>query len=162
MCYTLRCLVNFKDKFVYLITANGPYRYSLAEDKWEELPWWSMDGFPSACSLGDKVYVLYHVSRTIQVLHNPGAPVFSQEMRWETIYAPKDVPIPGYSPAFAPLNSTEIVIAGGVSKDRTTVVGNIVTFNATTCEFNVASRDTFECQDNKSANVCEDIIVAIV
>ena len=47
---------NFKDKFVFLFTNIGPYRYSLAEDKWEELPgtYFSF----GACSLGDKVYVL--------------------------------------------------------------------------------------------------------
>ena len=31
-------LANFKDEFVFLISTRGSYRYSLAEDKWDELP----------------------------------------------------------------------------------------------------------------------------
>ena len=76
-----------------------------------------IDGYHSACSLGDKVYVLDLGSHAIKVLHNPGAPVSSQEMHWQDIKVPGDVPIPRYHPAFTPLNSTEIVIAGGKDKD---------------------------------------------
>ena len=52
-------LANFKDEFVFFISDKGSYRYSLTEDKWEELPRITTDRFPSlsACSLGDKVYV---------------------------------------------------------------------------------------------------------
>ena len=74
-----------------------------------------IDRFPSACSLGDKVYVLNLDSRAIKVLHNPGAPV--SRSRWQDIEVPRDVPIPRFDPAFVPLNSTEIVIAGGVDKN---------------------------------------------
>ena len=54
----LFCLANFKDEFVFLINNEGSYRYSLANHRLEELPWIPMKYDPSACSLGDKVYVL--------------------------------------------------------------------------------------------------------
>ena len=110
-CY---CPVNFKDEFVFLFTDEGSYRYSLAEDKCEELPWMTIEYELSACSLGDKVCVLFPKNRFIKVVHNPDAPVSSQEMHWQEIEVPGDVPIPYIYPAFAPLNSTEIVIAGGL------------------------------------------------
>ena len=50
--------------------------------------------YPSACSLGDKVYVLDLEKRAINVLHNPDAPVSSKEMHWQEIGVPGDVPIP--------------------------------------------------------------------
>ena len=59
--------------------------------------------------------MLTHARRAIKVLHNAGAPVSSQEIRWQDIEVPEDVPIPDHSPVFAPLNSTEIVIAGGMN-----------------------------------------------
>ena len=31
------CLANFKDEFVFLFSKLGIFRYSLTEDKWEEL-----------------------------------------------------------------------------------------------------------------------------
>ena len=161
--YSFFGLANFKDEFVFLLTNKGSYRYSLAEDKWEELHKTPFDSLLSACSLGDKAYVLDHKSRTIKVLHNPDDPISSQEMHWQDIKVPGDVLIPHYDPAFAPLNSTEIVIAGG--GDRTgKFVGDIVTFNTTTCEFKseVANRDPFICNNNLSANVCKNTIIAIV
>ena len=51
-------LANFKDEFVFFFSTKGSNRYSLAEDKWEELPMIPIDLYSSACSLGDKVYVL--------------------------------------------------------------------------------------------------------
>ena len=104
--------------------------------------------YSKACSLGDKVYVLCLESRAIKVLHNPDAPVSSQEMHWQDIEVPGDVPI-SLDSAFAPLNSTEIVIAGGTDENGT-YVGDIVTFDTTTCEFKieVACRDTFSCYAN--------------
>ena len=71
------CLVNFKDEFMFHITAEGSYRYSLAEHKWEELSRIPIESLVIACSLGDKVYVLSPGSQTIKVLHNPDAPVSS-------------------------------------------------------------------------------------
>ena len=73
-------------------------------------------------------------SRAIKVLHNPDAPVSSQEMHWQDIKVPGDVPIPHYYPAFAPLNSTEIVIAGGWYENKKEI-RHIVTFDTTTFEF---------------------------
>ena len=105
-------LANFKDEFVFLLTNERLRRYSLAEDKWEELPMMPKDEYYKACSLEDKVYLLSLTNRIIEVLHNPDAPVSSQEMHWQEIEVPGDVPIPLYDLAFAPLNSTEIVIAG--------------------------------------------------
>ena len=107
-------LASFKDEFVFLFSTEGFNRYSLAEDKWGELPRIRLGSDPYACSLGDKVYVFYPTERAIKVLHNFGAPVSSQEIQWQEIRVPGDVPIPSYLPAFAPLNSTEIVIAGGM------------------------------------------------
>ena len=86
-------LANFRDKFVFHFSTEGSYRYSLAEDKWEELPRIPIDGLLSACSLGDKVYVLCQESRAIKVLNNPDAPVSSQEMHWQDIEVPGDVSI---------------------------------------------------------------------
>ena len=76
---------------------------------------------------------------------------------------PGDVPIPWDNPVFASLNSTEIVIAGGWDRNNKTV-GNIVTFNTTTCEFKreVLTKDGFICNENWSVNVCENTIIAIV
>ena len=98
---------------MFLFSNGGSHRYSFVEDKWEELPRIPFDRIHSACSLGDKVYVLDNIRRTIKVLHNLGAPVSSQEMHWQYIEVPGDVPIPHYGPLFAPLNSTEIIITGG-------------------------------------------------
>ena len=109
LCYSL---AHFKDEFVFLISTEGFHRYSLTEDKCEKFPRIPIYGNHSACSLGDKVYVLDHVRRVIKVLHDPDAPVSSQEMFWQDIEVPGDVPY--RSSAFAPLNSTEIVIAGGM------------------------------------------------
>ena len=76
---------------------------------------------------------------------------------------PADVPIPCYDPAFVPLNSTEIVIAGGKDKNRN-IVGDIVTFDTTTCEFKkeIVNKVPFTCVLNRSANVCENTIIALV
>ena len=135
---------------MFLLLIEGFYRFSLAEDKWEELPRNRFDWHLSACSLGDKVYVLDPIRRAIDVLYNPDAPVSSQEMHWQEIEVPGDVPIPRYHPVFAPLNSTEIVIARGGDEDWEPV-GDILTFDTTTCEFNreVASRDSYYiCENN--------------
>ena len=134
---------------MFLFSNGGSYRYSLAEDKWEELPIIQNDLCCSACSLGDKVYVLDPESRAIKVLHNPDAPVSSQEMHWQEIEVPGDIPIPIYSFAFAQLNSTEIVIAGGLNKNFRPV-GDIITFDTTTCEFKreVANKDAYTCELN--------------
>ena len=131
---------------MFLFSNKDSNRYSLAEDKWEELPIITTGDYPSACSLGNKVYVLDSESRAIKVLHNPDAPVSSQEMRWRGVRVPGGVLLPFYSPAFAPLNSTEIVIAGGLDK-KGKIVGDIVTFDTTTYEFKreVANRDSYEC-----------------
>ena len=77
-------LANFKDEFVFLFSNDNYYRYSLAKDKWEELPEIPIYRCTSACSLGDKVYVLGFRRRpsAINVLHIPDAPVSSQEMHW--------------------------------------------------------------------------------
>ena len=91
-------LANVKDKFVILISNVGSHRYSLAEDKWEELPIIQQYRDLSACSLGDKVYVLDHAKRAIKVLHNPDAPVSSQKMHWQEIEVPRDIPIPRHYP----------------------------------------------------------------
>ena len=99
-------LANFRDKFVFVITNEGSNRYSLAEDKWEKLPRIRIYDQLSACSLGDKVYVLDPARRVIKVLHNPDAPASSQEIHWQDVVVPGDVPIPRYYHAFAPLNST--------------------------------------------------------
>ena len=160
------CLANFKDKFVFLFSDKDPYRYSLAEDKQEKLPMIPIDTYPrhpSACSLGDKVYVLDQKSRSIKVLHNPDASVSSEEMHQQEIEMPGDIPIPCYDLAFAPLNSTEIVIAGGMDK-YFRMVGDIVIFDTTTCEFKkeVVNKLPFKCINNQSANVCENTIIAIV
>ena len=116
-CLLSYCLANFQDEFVFLFSTEGFHRYSLAEDKWEELPRILNIFNPRACSLGDKVYVLTPKTRgcAINVLHNAGAPVSSQEIRWQDIEVLGDVPIPDRSSVFAPLNSTEIVIAGGMN-----------------------------------------------
>ena len=106
-------LASFTDEFVFFISTEVSNRYSLAEDKWEELPMIRLDGHLSACSLGDKVYVLHLGSRAIKVFHNPDSPVSLQKMHWQEIKVPLDFPISCYYPAFATLNSTEIVIAGG-------------------------------------------------
>ena len=143
-------LVNFKDKFVFLFSNEFYYRYSLAEeDKLEDLPRITTGDYPSACSLADKVYVLDPESHVIKVLHNPGAPVSSQEMLWQKIRVPKNVPIPDYHPAFAPLNSNEIAIVGGKDKNGT-LVRDIETFDTTTCEFKreVANIHLFMCFNN--------------
>ena len=75
---------------------------------------------------------------------------------------PRDVPIP-HNSAFAPLNSTEIIIAWGMDYSLN-VVEDILTFDTTTCEFKkeIVDRDPFWCHDNRSANVCENTIIAIV
>ena len=159
----VNCMANFKDEFVFLLSDKGSYRYYLTEDKWEELPRSQMETMISACSFGDKVYVLDIGVHAIKVLHNPDAPVSSQEMHWQDIQVPGDVPIPCYDPAFAPLNSTEIVIAGGLDEDYKTVE-NILTFDTITCEFKkeVVDRDPFFCLNNMSANVSDNTIIAIV
>ena len=162
--YLRVCLVNFKDEFLILITNRGSIRYSLAEHKWEELPMIPYQKeFCEACSTGDKVYVLCTRNCTIKVLHNPGAPVSSQELLWQDIEMPKDNPIPRYSPTFVPLNSTEIVIAGGMDTNYKEV-RDIVIFDTTTCEFKKEAVNTFsfECYLNQSANFCENTIVALV
>ena len=63
-----------------------------------------------------------------------------------------------YNFNFVPLNSTEIVIVGGGS------VGHIVTFDTITCEFKkeLIYRNELESFSNRSANVCENSIVALV
>ena len=43
-------------------------------------------------------------------------------MHWQEIEVPGNVPIPSYHSAFAPLNLTEIVIAGGTDKNNKMVV----------------------------------------
>ena len=128
------CLANFKDEFVFLFTTEGSYRCSLAKDKWEELPISRREGGFSACSLGDKVYVFTPADDAIEVLHNPDALVSSQEMHWQVIELPLDVQIPCSYFGFAPLNSTEIVIAGGMDRNRSKFK-DIMTFDTTTCEF---------------------------
>ena len=141
-------LANFKDEFVFLFSNRDSNRYSFAEDKWEELPRIPLGRRLSACSLGDKVYVLDHECQAIQVLHNPDAPVSSQELHWQEIEVPRDVPISESFAfhVFAPLNSTEIVIAGGrnMKGER---FGDILTFDTTTCEFKkeVTNRNVFNC-----------------
>ena len=87
-------LTNFRNKFVFLNLGRVYYRYSLTEHKWEELPRIPSENHLSACSLGDKVYVLDLEKRAINVLHNPDAPVSSKEMHWQEIGVPGDVPIP--------------------------------------------------------------------
>ena len=155
------CLVNFKDKFVILFGNSGSLRYSPAEDKWEDLPSISTENnadsacsfgknnASSACSLGDKFYVLFTESRIIKVLHNPDAPVSSQQMHWQKIEVPGDIPIPLFSPVFTPLNSTEIVITGGAGKGGSKVE-DILIFDTTTCEFKkeVVNTDGFMCYSN--------------
>ena len=121
-------------------------------------------GYPHACSLGDKVYVLDPASRTtIKVLQNPSAPVSSQEIHWQDIEVPRDVPIPRSSPVFAPLNSTEIVIIE-VAYKSSRHCKDIITFDTTTCEFKkeVACLDNFRYTSNRSANFCKNTIVALV
>ena len=115
-----------------------------------------------ACSLGDKVYVV-NPGIDIQVLHNPDAPVSSQEMHWQDIKVPKNVPISRFSHAFALLNQTEIVIAGGFNIDDKDV-GDIATFDTTTCEFKreVFNTVPFMCYQNQYASVCENTIIALV
>ena len=81
-------LANFKDEFVFLFTYERPRRYSLAEEKWEELPMRPKDEYRGTCSLGDKVYLLSLKNRIIEVLHNPDAPVSSQEMHLQEIKVP--------------------------------------------------------------------------
>ena len=112
--YSNYALANFKDEFVFLFTKEVYGRYSLAENKWEELPIIPKES-RSACSLGDKVYLLSLINRIIEVLHNPDAPVSSQEMNLQEIKVPGIVPLPYHNPVFAPLNSTEIVIAGSIN-----------------------------------------------
>ena len=160
-CDRHRCLANFKDKFVFLFQGKESHRYSLAEDKWEKLPIIPHDPFPSACSLGDKVYVLIPESRAIKVLHNPSAPVSSQEMHWQDIEVPSDTAFS--NSAFTPLNSAEIAISGGF--DLNYYWGrDISTFDTTTCEFKkvVVGKDEYTFPDNKSANFSENTIVASV
>ena len=81
------------------------------------------------------------------VLLNPGAPVSS--LNWEEIEVPGDVPIPCYDYAFAPLNSTEIIIAGGMDENWETF-GDILTLDTITCELKreVVDKDPFYCPYN--------------
>ena len=102
------CLANFQDQFVFIIVMQGaPRRYSLAEDRWEEVPSMLDDEVflldASACCspLGDKVYVFYcpqdenscQAKNHIAILHNAGASIsssFPQEgmMHWQMIEVP--------------------------------------------------------------------------
>ena len=101
-------------------------------------------------------------NRAIKVLHNPDAPVSSQRLHWQEIEVPGDVPIARYIPAFAPLNSTQIVIAGG-SDENHNLINEIVTFDTITCDFKkeVDNRNPFLCLGNRSANFCENTIIAL-
>ena len=139
----------------------GSYRYSLAKDKWEELPRITIDMYLGACSLGSKVYVLDR--RVIKVLHNPDAPVSSQEMHWQEIEVPGNIPIAVNTPAFAPFNSTEIVIVGAYSS-KGKMAGDMVTFNTSTCKFKKEVDGTvpFTSDDNMSTKVCVNSIVFLV
>ena len=51
-------LANFKDEFVFIFSKKRSYRYSLAEDKWKEFPIIPNYVNRSACSHGDKIYLL--------------------------------------------------------------------------------------------------------
>ena len=88
------CLANFRDQFVFLFnTEQQPIRYSLNENRWEKLPF-TLIYESRACSLGDKLYVFdraYSGSFSIKVLHSPGAPITSSELRWQVIEVPTDV-----------------------------------------------------------------------
>ena len=104
--------------------------------------------------------------RAIKVLQNPSAPVSSQEMHWQDIKLPCEpiyVSIPPYCAAFAPLNSTEIAIAGGEKKNYY-VVGDFLTFDTTTCELKneFVNKLPFKCSYNKSTNFCDNTIIALV
>ena len=153
-------LANFKDEFVFLFSNEGSHRYFLAEDNWEKLPITPIDKHPRACALGNKVYSLSPRSCIIKVLHNPDAPVSSKEMHWQEIKLPEDVP--RYNSVLAQLNANEIAIAGGV-KETGFHIKDIVTFDTKTCEFKKeAVWNIFLCPDNRSANLCENTIIAIV
>ena len=110
-------LASFKEEFVFLFARNGSKRYSLAEDKFEKLPMGPSPDYPVACTLGDKVYMLCEKSRFINVLHNPDAPVSSQEMHWQVIKVPGNILFPRHQIAWAPLNSTEIISLAGSEPD---------------------------------------------
>ena len=96
-----------------------------------------------ACSLGDKVYVIgYYRSRrrnAIYVLDNPGASISSQDLlRWQEIVAvlPDGLSPPRTQVGFAPLNSTEIAIIGGVTVNTEwKSLGDMFTFNTVSKEF---------------------------
>ena len=148
---------------MFLFSNEGSHRYSLAEDKFEKLPRITTCDYPSACSLGYKVYVLDPESRAIKVLHNPDAPVSSQEMHWQEIEVPGNIPIAVNTPAFAPFNSTEIVIVGAYSS-KGKMAGDMVTFNTSTCKFKKEVDGTvpFTSDDNMSTKVCVNSIVFLV
>ena len=51
------------------------------------------------------------------------------------IEVPGDVLTPRQQLTFVPLNSTEIVILGGIYLDYSNFLGDVITFNTSTCEF---------------------------
>lgn len=123
----------------------------------------------SACSFGgDKVFVLgvtdLHKS-SVNILHNPGATVSSQKMHWQSIEVLGNFLESQHLAAIAPLNSTEIVILGGMPHLGSQITsGEVVIFNTTSCKFKKVAGDKTE--DLTTAfidlvKVCENTILAL-
>ena len=109
-----------------------PRRYSLAEDRWEEIAPLESIGSLQACSLGDKVYTFSYCEEDnyINVLYNPAASITSQDPPfWLVIDIPQNVLSIRHSVSLAPLNSTEIVVLGGFDGGH---LGDVCTFNTIT------------------------------
>lgn len=158
-------LANFRDQFIFLIQApKRPKRYSLTEDKWEDLPvCFGSYGGTHACSLGDKVYAFAYKTNCINVLHNPTAPISSQEEappHWQNFFVPLNLQ---QETAFVPLNTTEIAILGGTSTSISQNAaalplrrGENIIFNTTTRRLKQMFEDKvalppFRCLNNQAA-----------
>ena len=74
---------------------------------------------------------------------------------------------PNYETAFVPLNLTEIAILGGRSF-RCNYLGDVITFNTTTCAFKTEIEDHQQSnafrnfRGNQSIKVCENTVIALI
>lgn len=164
------CMANLKDQFVFMIQSpRRSKRYSLTRDRWEELPPIS-NKQASACSLGDKVYTfacffdsnIGNLKSSISVLHNAGACISSQKLRWQVLEWPLS---PRKQVVFAPLNQTKIAILGGKDYNFESLKDSSLIFNTATCEFKQAFENdespSFWCRSNQAVKVCENSIIAL-
>ena len=150
-------------------------RFDIKHKKWEQMPQMNIarQGAGS-CSFDGQVYVFcgatnnYGILNSIEKLGSAGS-TKSQIPRWQLINVDENLLMPRWNPAVCVLNSTEIVVMGGLANmdDEVSCLGDVVLYNVVTGELekrvqNFTGLTQFQTTGNKCAQFEENTVIALV